>query len=73
MRRLRREVAGTRRGQVRGERQRLQREEGYRSLDGYLTLPRLKDKYPDHQLPPNATVFSIDVVNLYGSIPLTEV
>ena len=35
-------------------------------------LKRLKDKYPDHQLPPNAIVFSIDVVNLYGSIPLTE-
>ena len=35
-------------------------------------LKRLKDKYPDHQLPPNAIVFSIDVVNLYGSIPVTE-
>ena len=39
VRRLRHEVAGTPRGQVRGERQRLRREEEYRSLDGYLTLP----------------------------------
>ena len=35
-------------------------------------LKRLKNKFPEHQLPPGAIVFSIDVVNLYGSIPLTE-
>ena len=41
-----------------------------RNTDEYLK--RLQDKYPGHQLPQNAIVFSIDVVNLYGSIPLAD-
>ena len=35
-------------------------------------MKRLKSKFPGYQLPQDAIVFSIDVVNLYGSIPLTE-
>ena len=41
-----------------------------RNTDEYLK--RLKNSYPGHQLPQDAIVFSIDVVNLYGSIPLAE-
>lgn len=41
-----------------------------RNTDDYLK--RLAEKYPDQQLPENAIIFSIDVVNLYGSIPLDE-
>ena len=41
-----------------------------RNTDEYLK--RLKNSYPEHQLPQDAIVFSIDVVNLYGSIPLAE-
>ena len=43
VRRLRREVALTRRGQVRGKRRRLQHEEEDKSLDGYLTLPYIDE------------------------------
>ena len=35
-------------------------------------LNRLKEQYADYQLPRNAIVFSMDVVNLYGSIPINE-
>ena len=41
-----------------------------RNTDEYLK--RLNDAFPDHQLPPGAIVFSVDVVNLYGNIPVTE-
>ena len=41
-----------------------------KNTDEYLK--RLQSHYAGHQLPPGAIVFSIDVVNLYGSIPLNE-
>ena len=41
-----------------------------RNTEDYLN--RLNSQYKDHQLPQNAIVFSMDVVNLYGSIPINE-
>lgn len=41
-----------------------------RNTEDYLN--RMKTRYPEYQLPQNAIVFSMDVVNLYGSIPIDE-
>ena len=39
------------------------------NTDSYLT--KLKDTFPNG-LPPGAIIFSLDVCNLYGSIPIQE-
>ena len=41
-----------------------------RNTEEYLS--RLERKFPEGRLPENAIVFSMDVTNLYGSIPLDE-